>query len=68
MFQYRSLSRMHNALVRAGHDQSGMTIIRLLSEKGNFPFLIKHDWKTIRVRKYSKCIETRNEYDFHMNN
>lgn len=45
-----------------------MTIIRLISEKGNFPFRIKHEWKTIRVREYSKHLETRNVFDSLMNN
>lgn len=68
LFHYRSLSRAHYTHIRVGHDQSGMTIIRLVSEKGNFPFLTKHEWKTVRVRKYSKCLETRKEYDLDINN
>lgn len=40
----------------------------MYQKKATSPFLIKHEWKTVRVRKYSESIETRNEYELDMNN
>lgn len=54
-------------LVIIQYDQSGMIIIRPISEKSNFPFLIKHEWKTVRVQEYSKYLEM-NEYISYINN